>query len=253
MGLPARLIAACNANDAMHRVLSTGVLRGGRRTLQTASPSMDIQMPYNMWRLLYVASGGDGEAVLRWQRELSCGTLQLPTNVVAWLSERVGSVSVSDEETLELVRAVRAQSGYITDPHTAVGIVAARRSPFATPATASEPLLCLGCAHAVKFLPSVSAALGCAVDDLLEVMPERSSHRCVGAVGRMASEVSAAQPVGSAGRPRAGQAPAGCKTVFREGENWERRLRALIENVTARSKGEFSSPSAQASTSRARL
>ena len=45
MGLPAKLIAATNANDALHRLLSSGVLsRGASSVAQTASPSMDIQV-----------------------------------------------------------------------------------------------------------------------------------------------------------------------------------------------------------------
>ena len=44
MGLPAKLIAATNANDAMHRLLSDGLLsRGDSSVAQTTSPSMDIQ------------------------------------------------------------------------------------------------------------------------------------------------------------------------------------------------------------------
>ena len=89
----------------MHRLLSDGMLsRHGSSVAQTASPSMDIQVlallallaalatltltrcrnpnpkpqalspkpnpsqvPYNVWRLLYVASGGDSAAVRGWQ------------------------------------------------------------------------------------------------------------------------------------------------------------------------------------------
>ncbi|EOD25551.1 hypothetical protein EMIHUDRAFT_115438 [Emiliania huxleyi CCMP1516] len=79
MGLPITLLAATNANDALHRLLATGELRAHGTVSQTASPSMDIQardhprspeitrdhprVPYNVWRLLFVASGGDAAAV----------------------------------------------------------------------------------------------------------------------------------------------------------------------------------------------
>lgn len=60
MGLPITLLGATNANDALCRLLGAGRLVRGGSVTHTLSPSMDIQMPYNAWRLLYVASGGDG-------------------------------------------------------------------------------------------------------------------------------------------------------------------------------------------------
>ena len=59
MGLPsAALLASVNANDSLHRLLRAGTLAagpaapGGRPVRVTNSPSMDICMPYNVWRLL---------------------------------------------------------------------------------------------------------------------------------------------------------------------------------------------------------
>ena len=275
MGLPVRLIAATNANDAMHRALSSGVLQGGRPTVQTASPSMDIQMPYNLWRVLYVASGGDGHAVRRWQAMLATGRLELPSLVVEWLGERVRSVAIGDDETMATVRTVHSQSGYVLDPHTAVGLAAARRSPFAashaaaTPPPAgltaaavatrgeldalggaavpqSEPIICLGCAHAIKFLPSVAEALRHTVEAVLRAMPERETHRCVAAVSRMASEcivMSAKGPADQQPRPHAVSIapPAGCTTVFRQGEDWERSGHSRRQSLDKGQYGRLSS------------
>ena len=243
----------------MHRVLSTGVLHAGRPSRPTASPSMDIQMPYNLWRLLYVASGGDGDAVRLWQEQLRNSVLQLPPHIVTWLAMRVGSVAVDDDETLATVRSARVQSGYFLDPHTAVGVAAARRSPFGMfspqPSTGfvrahnsatAEPRVCLGCAHAVKFLPSVAAALGSTIDATLAAMPECATHQCVGAVGRMARELHAAGGAAAGDSfSREGQMPPGCTTVFRRGEDWEHRLRALLASVTARRASERAGASAR--------
>ena len=41
-------------------------------------------MPYNVWRLLFVASGGDSAAVRGWQADFAAGTLRLPAAVRAW-------------------------------------------------------------------------------------------------------------------------------------------------------------------------
>lgn len=59
-------------------------MAGSLRTSEvrcTVSPSMDVMLPYNAWRLLYVASGGDGASVRQWQKELT-GEL---THFVRWL------------------------------------------------------------------------------------------------------------------------------------------------------------------------
>ena len=230
MGLPVHLLAATNANDALHRVLSTGRLSAGRETVQTISPSMDIQMPYNVWRLLHWASGGCGTAVRSWQSELaSRGEVVIPQELRARIAARVRSVAVGDEETLATMREVHATSGYVLDPHTAVGVAAARRSPFGAggPASQREATVCMGCAHAVKFLPAVARALsGLSPEAAIDAVPDKA-HRNVAAVRRMAQQlVKAAEPAGAAHGATA--MPSGCTAVFRRGEDWEARLRALI-------------------------
>lgn len=231
MGLPGRLVAATNANDALHRLLSNGVLMAGVPTKQTVSPSMDIQVPYNVWRLLYVASGGNGAAVRRWQEGLSQrGVLEVPFEVRAWVAQRVRSVAVDDDVTLATMRSVRAVSGYMLDPHTAVGVAAACHTPFASPtapaaAAVVPPVICMGCAHAVKFLPTVARALGMDMASALAQLPDRT-HRNVAAVRAMA-QLLLAKPADAT----VATAPPGCTTVFRRGEDWEARLRALLETI----------------------
>ena len=258
MGLPARLLAATNANDALHRILSTGSLQSGVPTVPTVSPSMDIQMPYNLWRLLFVASGADGDAVRGWQAELArTGSLQLPPHICAWMSRHVRSVAVADDEALGTMRAVHAATGYVLDPHTAVGVAAAKRTPFDRDDAGgrAEPLVCMGCAHAVKFLPAVARAFGCEEAAALGMLGERS-HPNVAAVRAMAQQLMAAAPTPpkrptpwapaaaaageggrGAGRGMATttlETPPGCTAVFRRGEDWEVKLRALLGSVVAR-------------------
>ena len=53
MGLPnCRLVAATNKNGALHDFLQTRTLKRKAET-RTVSPSMDICVPYNVWRMLY--------------------------------------------------------------------------------------------------------------------------------------------------------------------------------------------------------
>jgi threonine synthase len=105
-GLPVRrFIAAHNANDFFPRFLAgEGPAFGpSRRTLSNA---MDVGRPSNFERL---------EALLGSQ-----------------MSQWIWGTSVSDKETLERIRRVYASTGYIADPHTAVGLEAAQRYREAT-------------------------------------------------------------------------------------------------------------------------
>ena len=53
MGLPnCRLVAATNKNGALHDFFQTRILKRKSET-RTVSPSMDICVPYNVWRMLY--------------------------------------------------------------------------------------------------------------------------------------------------------------------------------------------------------
>ncbi len=65
MGVPIdRLVVASNRNDVLTRYFETGSLEA-RTVAPSLSPSMDIQVSSNFERLLWEASGRDGEAVTR--------------------------------------------------------------------------------------------------------------------------------------------------------------------------------------------
>ena len=223
MGLPARLVAATNSNDALHRLLSSGELRPGAAVRRTVSPSMDIQVPYNCWRLLYAAAGADARAVRRWQADFRSGRLALPESVRGWLAARVRSAPVDDDETLRTMRLVHAAGGPLLDPHTAVGVAAALRER-----SASGTTVCMGCAHPVKFTPAVARALG--VDDAAALRavltPAAAAHRCVAPVAAMARAARTGYPPGE-------HTPPGCEGVLRRGGDWERDLKAWIERWSA--------------------
>jgi threonine synthase len=130
-GLPVRrFIAAHNANDFFPRFLAgEGPAFGpSRRTLSNA---MDVGRPSNFERL---------EALLGSQ-----------------MSQWIWGTSVSDKETLERIRRVYASTGYIADPHTAVGLEAAQRYREAT--GDQTPLVVLATAHPAKFPEVVRQAL----------------------------------------------------------------------------------------------
>ena len=126
------------------------------------------------------------------------------------------------------MRSVSERSVYILDPHTAVGVISAARVPLGAERRLGATI-CLACAHPVKFLPAVAEALHVDEEAALRLTPDLTSHKCVAAVGRMsltATRVSAAEAVGQ-------PVPPGCAAVFRRGDDWEAKLRAILEGVTA--------------------
>ena len=60
VGLPVRrLIVACNINDCVSRLVSTGVYRPSSSVTVTSSNAMDIAAPYNVERLVWLLASGD--------------------------------------------------------------------------------------------------------------------------------------------------------------------------------------------------
>ena len=153
MGLPvAKLAAATNANDAVHRFFTTGTIVPSVAQ-PTLSPSMDIQVPSNLERLLFALTGQDG-VVLRGimaARELSVAPLAL-----GQARQYFTSAAIDDVTTLETIAATYSDHGYLLDPHSAVGVAAAQKLTKELP----DPVVCLACAHPAKFPETINRAIG---------------------------------------------------------------------------------------------
>eukprot|EP00939_MAST-03C_sp_MAST-3C-sp1_P001697 g1697.t1 len=229
MGLPAQLTAATNKNDALHQFLTTGTMRAAN-TRSTVSPSMDIQVPYNVWRMLFLASDGNAAAVKRWQRAFveSKSGMKVKNEIMLKLKSLVDSVAVSDEETLVTIRDTYEKVAYLLDPHTAVGVAAVNARNHRRRGEKEDiPVVAMACAHPMKFLPIVMRALKCSHEEALEKASESARHKCVDAVAKIAKETSA-NDTSSIKRP------AGCCAVFEEGRDWEAELRTIVRGVRSK-------------------
>ncbi|GMG87530.1 threonine synthase [Biformimicrobium ophioploci] len=154
MGLPVeQLIVATNANDILHRCLSAN--DHSRKPLQhSLSPSMDIMVSSNFERLLFDLYGRDGNAIAELMRHQG-GEMKLAAEVVERAAALFSSHRVDDAGTVAAIRNISEETGYLADPHTAIGIEAARqcrRDP-------AQPMVCLATAHPVKFPEAVQKAL----------------------------------------------------------------------------------------------
>ena len=83
------------------------------------------------------------------------GRLCFDENLLRIIQQDFASKSVSEEETLETIRTFYEEHDYLLDPHTAVGVNAARQC-----SAAGVPVVCLATAHPAKFGGAVTKAIG---------------------------------------------------------------------------------------------
>ena len=102
MGMPVRrFVAASNANDVVPEFLITGDYKP-RASVRTVANAMDVGAPSNFERMMWLYGDVDN------------------------LRSEVVGFSASDEEILAAIREIEDKYGYISDPHSAVGYLAAK-------------------------------------------------------------------------------------------------------------------------------
>ena len=157
MGLPIhRLIAATNSNDIVARFLGSGTYRKGN-VMPTTSPSMDIQVASNFERLLFDLEGRDPDR-LRAQMQLFAdeGHLSVDADRLERARRLLRGHAVEEPDVAATIRAVFEGTGKVIDPHTAVGVAAAKAAIPDGQATR----VTLATAHPAKFPNAVEAAIG---------------------------------------------------------------------------------------------
>ncbi|MEM7080800.1 MAG: threonine synthase [Pseudomonadota bacterium] len=153
MGFPIdSLIVATNDNDILARFFNDGTYARGS-VHHTLTPAMDIQIASNFERYLYFLLNKDTDKLKALMQEFAAtGSTQLAQ--ISYGDDFLAT-AVDRDATLEAIRSVHAQSGYVLDPHTAVGVAAARRLA----GSVAGPLYCMATAHPAKFPEAVAAAL----------------------------------------------------------------------------------------------
>ena len=159
MGLPIeRLVIASNANDILPRALASGTYAVGE-VRPTQSPSMDIQVSSNFERLLFEAYGRDGAAIRAKMTGLSQSRgFDIDAAALAAIRADFDAFSVGEAQTSAEIARLWREAHYLADPHTAVGIGAARREIELR--GTQTPLIVLGTAHPAKFPDAIEAATG---------------------------------------------------------------------------------------------
>ena len=157
MGLPiARLVVGSNRNDILARFLATNDM-SVRDVEPSLSPSMDIQISSNFERLLFELLERDAAATTATMQEFrATGRMRVPD--AAWHRARTlfHGFRLDDPGTAAEIRRLRDACGYLADPHTAIGVAAAR----ALPAGHGVATVALATAHPAKFPDAIERAIG---------------------------------------------------------------------------------------------
>ena len=165
MGLPIdKLIVATNKNDILHRAISKGDYVS-KEVKETISPSMDIQLASNFERLIYYANNSDSAITADIMKKIKQNTYQIDKPSLEIIQKDFISESCNEEETLNIIKKTYEENNVILDPHTAVGVGAAKKLSLA------NDCVVLSTAHPCKFQDATNDAI-----NKHEKLPEELQH-----------------------------------------------------------------------------
>ncbi len=155
MGLPIdQLVIATNANDILHRCVSDND-HSTRELIHSLSPSMDIMVSSNFERMLFDLYERDSSAIAELMANFKqTGELELAEEPLTRARALFSSYRLDDAAMLEVIADVWDNTEYLLDPHTAIGVKAARE----TRRRDDIPMVCLSTAHPAKFPEAVLKA-----------------------------------------------------------------------------------------------
>jgi threonine synthase len=168
MGLPIKqLIIASNENDILPRTVATGAYEM-KGVVATSSPSMDIQISSNFERYLFEASGAS--TIRGFMKDL--GDKKRFDLGPLWpvLKADFDAATASEQQVADCIRDTKKRYGYVLDPHTACGVVAADLVGGA------GTMVVLATAHPAKFpdaIESITGARPALPDRLAALMTDR--------------------------------------------------------------------------------
>lgn len=141
LGVPAKgFIAATNINDVIPEYLTTGNFNP-RPSRPTISNAMDVGNPGNFDRIKYLFNGSHEK-----------------------IRNHVWGASFSDKQTQQAIKQVYESTGYLMDPHTAVGYLAVveyrKNASGYFDEDDSTPYIILGTAHPAKFGDVIEPVIG---------------------------------------------------------------------------------------------
>jgi threonine synthase len=117
---------------------------------------MDIQVASNFERYLYFLFNEDPVRVRSaFARFAETGRMEFTPEELQRVAAEFSSRTVNSEETLATIASFKEKTGYLLDPHTAVGVKAALEC-----VSDGDTPVCLATAHPAKFGDAVLQATG---------------------------------------------------------------------------------------------
>lgn len=154
MGLPIdQLIVATNSNDILHRCISNND-HSKKELLHSLSPSMDIMVSSNFERLLFDAYDSDGAAIAQLMEDFKSGSMTVADTAIKNIQDNFDSYRLDDDAMVNVIADVFDKNEYLLDPHTAIGVEAARKMRR----NHDVPMVCLATAHPAKFDEAITKA-----------------------------------------------------------------------------------------------
>ena len=136
MGMPVdQFIVATNVNDVVPEYLRKGIFTP-RPSVRTLSNAMDVGNPSNLDRIRFLF--GDSISTVR---------------------KHLYGSSFNDDQTRDAIQWVHQQTGYVLDPHTAVGYLASEEYRKST-GDEESPIILMSTAHPAKFKDTVESVIG---------------------------------------------------------------------------------------------
>ncbi|MEN7548313.1 threonine synthase [Rapidithrix thailandica] len=134
MGLPIRhFVAATNANDIVPAYLASGIFQA-KPSVKTFSNAMDVGNPSNFPRML-----------------------ALHDDAYEQVKANISGKAYTDEETVQTIQKIYQQTGYLLDPHGAVGYLGLK--DYLTSLDEEVNGVFLATAHPAKFIDVVETAI----------------------------------------------------------------------------------------------
>jgi threonine synthase len=156
MGVPVqKFIVATNRNDIVHRFIASNDM-SVRGVEPSYSPSMDIGVSSNFERLLFEFLHRDAAATATTMANFRVtGKMAVPEAVWRAIRQQFTGFRLDDAGTLAEIARTYRECGYLADPHTAIGLAAAREC-----APIGLPVIVAATAHPAKFPDAIEKAVG---------------------------------------------------------------------------------------------
>ncbi len=154
LGFPVgKLILTSNENDVLPRFFNDGTMLC-RDTVETLSPSMDIQLSSNFERALWMALDNDSSEVNRVQQSLSeNGNYSVVEDSLNKLKAKFSAIACNREQAITEIQTVLEKSGMIICPHTATATFGARQAKL------DGTTIVVATAHPAKFSDAIEIAI----------------------------------------------------------------------------------------------